>query len=249
MNSLRGQNAIVTGGAVRLGRAMALELARAGVNVCIHYGHSSSEAEATLAELKQFRVQALAVQADFTSPVSAAWQVMQHALQHLGPVDILVNSAAIFEPATVLETTEDQWDRHFDINLKAPFFLSQQFAAQVEQAGASIVNIIDWRGSVPVPGHPAYTLAKAALAAQVKLLAQEFGPKIRVNGIAPGAILPAPGTSPEAFAQRALFNPLQQVGGPADIVRTLMFLLQSPFVTGEIVHISGGEQLAAGTRY
>ncbi len=151
MNSLRGQNAIITGGAVRLGRVMALELARAGVNVCIHYGHSSSEAEDTLVELKQFRVQALAVQADFTSPCSATRQLMQQAHEQLGPINILVNSAAIFEPATVLDTTEDQWDRHFDINLKAPFFLSQQFAAQVERAGASIVNIIDWRGSVPSP--------------------------------------------------------------------------------------------------
>lgn len=245
---MQGLNAIVTGGAVRIGRAIAVQLAEAGVNVCIHYGHSQSAAEETLNELRTRGVRATSVSANFEQPCLAARHVMDQALQELGAIQILINSAAIFETGTVATTSEDQWDRHFAINLKAPFFLSQAFAAQDGSTG-SIVNIIDWRGTQPVPGHLAYTLTKNALVGQTKLLAQELGPRIRVNAVAPGAILPPPGQGPEALTARAACNPLQRVGEPQDVARAVMYLLESPFVTGEIMHVSGGEQLAVGSRY
>ncbi|MCA9080625.1 MAG: SDR family oxidoreductase [Planctomycetaceae bacterium] len=243
------KTALVTGGAIRIGRSIALELARNGIDVAIHYANSAAAAEETLAELRTLGVQAVAIPADFNSPVTAAESLIANARSALGPLDLLVNSAAIFEAATLTTTTEANWDRHLDINLKAPFFLTKAFAAQLKTSMASVINIVDWRGSVPVPGHAAYTIAKAALIAQTQLLAQELGPRIRVNGIAPGAILPAPNTSQEAFAARGARNPLHRIGEPADIARAVLFLLQSPFVTGEILHITGGEHLAPGTHY
>ncbi|MCA8992463.1 MAG: SDR family oxidoreductase [Planctomycetaceae bacterium] len=241
-------NAVVTGGAVRIGRAIALRMAVAGWNVCIHYGQSEREAKQTVSELELLGVKATCVPADLNQPVSAAKQVFQHASDKLGAVSCLINNAAIFREGTLASTTELEWDAHFETNVKAPFFLSQEFARQCRKGG-SIINLIDWRGTHPVPGHVAYAQTKSALVAQTRLLAQELGPDIRVNGIAPGAILPPPGKGQEVLETRAVRNPLRRVGAADDITRTVMFLLESPFITGEIVHVSGGEHLAAGKSY
>jgi pteridine reductase len=235
--------AIVTGGAVRIGRAIARRLARAGMNVAVHYGHSRQAAEETVAELERLGVRAVAIQADLRQPVAAADTILQQAAA-LGPVRVLVNNAAIFEPGRLLDTDEDHWDRHLAINLKAPFFLTREFVRHLgpEQEGA-VVNIADWRGTRPVPGHAAYTQSKAALVAQTQLLARELGPRVRVNGVAPGAILPAPGDSDAEFQARAQANPLHRSGNPDDIADAVLFLIQSPFITGEIIHVTGGEHL------
>ena len=242
---LAGRHAVITGGAVRLGRAIALRLAAEGADVCIHYSQSTDAARETVAELAALGVQGLAVQADFgAEPVSGAEEVLAAAQHGLGPIDILVNSAAIFEPGTLHSTEPDQWDRHLDINLLAPVWLSREFAAQLpaEQHGA-IVNIVDWRGLRPQPGHLAYTIAKAGLIAATKLLAVELGPRIRVNAVAPGAILPPPGGSESDFAGLAERNPLHRIGSPEDITSAVLYLLQSRFVTGEVLCVTGGQQL------
>jgi NAD(P)-dependent dehydrogenase (short-subunit alcohol dehydrogenase family) len=242
---LAGRNAVVTGGAVRLGRAIALRLATAGANVCIHYGRSVDAARETAAELAALGVQSHAVQGDFSRdcPTVAA-QVFATAVQQLGPIDVLVNSAAIFETGTLANTTLDGWDRHLDINLKAPVWMAREFAAQlpVECPGA-IVNIVDWRALRPRPGHLAYSIAKAGLVAATKILAQELGPRIRVNAVAPGAILPASGSDPAAFARLGARNPLQTTGHPDDVADAVQYLVASRFVTGEILCVTGGEQL------
>ena len=246
---LHGKTAIVTGGAVRLGRALALGLAEAGANIVLHYGHSRSAAEQTAQEIHAKGVTVQLIAADFKSPETAARDVVATALED-APIDILINSAAIFEPGTLRETTTELWDRHFNINLKAPFFLAKEFAAHFEKLNARqghILNLLDWRATHPSAGtsHLAYTLAKSGLAALTKALAVELGPRIQVNGIAPGAILPPPGAHEADFQKLANNNPLRRVGSPEEIVRAALYLLRSDFLTGEILHVDGGEHLPA----
>lgn len=241
MQTLNDRVAIVTGGAVRIGRAITEALRDQGARVVLHYGQSRSPAH-ELAETAPDRIRL--VQADLTDPLSAASRIVGAAWDAFGRADILVNNAAIFEAADLRATTESLWDRHFAINLKAPYFLAQAFAQRTpDSAPRCILNIVDWRGTRPVPGHDAYTLTKAGLAAMTRLLAQELGPNIRVNGIAPGAILPPPGSSREELDARCQHIPLARAGGPQAIVDALLYLLQTDFVTGEIVHVTGGEHL------
>lgn len=166
------------------------------------------------------------------------------AVSHFGQLDILINSAAIFVPSDLAHTTEQLWDQHFAINLKSPFFLSQAFAAQVgKERQARIVNIADWRGLRPDTGYLAYSLTKAAVLAMTKGLALALAPNILVNAIAPGAILPPPGKSQEYLDQLASNIPARRVGSPAEIARTMLFLVKSDFVTGEAIFVTGGEHL------
>lgn len=236
---------MVTGGAVRLGRAISLQLAADGADVCIHYSRSADAARETVAELAALGVQGLGVQADFSAdPVAGAAEVMAAARHGLGEIDILINSAAIFEPGTLTSTEPDAWDRHLDINLMAPVWLAKEFAAQlpVDRHGV-IINVVDWRGLRPQPGHLAYTIAKAGLIAATRQLAIELGPRIRVNAIAPGAILPAPGGTDEDFARLADRIPLRRTGTPEDVTAAVSYLLASRFVTGEVLCVTGGQQL------
>lgn len=247
MSEIAGRTAIVTGGAVRIGRGIAAGLARSGARVLVHYGGSRDEAAALVKELRAEGHAAASVQADLAEPVAAVKTVFAAAAREFGAVDVLVNSAAIFEAGTLENTSEENWDRHQAINLKAPFFLAQAFARQLpaDRAG-NILNIIDWRGTHPVPGHAAYTAAKAGLAALTQLLAQEVGARIRVNGIAPGAILPPPGWDRPRFETLAAGIPVARVGNVGNIVDAARFLLCNDFLNGEILHVTGGQELMVG---
>jgi pteridine reductase len=241
---IAGKSAIVTGGAVRIGRALAIGLARRGVNVCIHYSGSESAALTALEEIRGCGVRATVVGADFMQPAAAAATVFGHADRELGPIDFLVNSAGIFEAASLMQMDETNWDRHQDINLKAPAFLCRQFARQLPDGRrGQIVNIADWRGDAPGTGYLAYTVAKAGLIALTRSLAQELAPHMQVNAIAPGAILPPPGETTDEFRQRAAGIPLRRTGAPADILQALLYLLESDFVTGHVLHVTGGAEL------
>jgi pteridine reductase len=243
---LKGQVAIVTGGAVRLGRAQAIALAERGASVVVHYNASSGPAEEVVRQIRGLGSQAVAVQADLGNP-SAAPGVVDRAVAAFGKADILVNSAAIFEPGYWDDTTEDNWDRHFDINLKSPFFLTQAFARHVgRERRAHVINIADWRAIQPGTDHVAYTLSKAGLVAMTKCLALALAPSIQVNAIAPGLILPPPGRGPEYLERAAPDIPAQRTGSAAEIVKALLFLLDSDFVTGELLYVTGGEHLLAG---
>ncbi len=241
--NLDGKVAIVTGGAVRLGRALALALAEQGGRLAIHYGSSAGPAEAVVGEIKAMGSDATTIQADLSQPGEAR-SIVERAAGHFGQVDILVNSAAMFAPGNWDDTTEANWDRHFAINLKSPFFLSQAFAAQVgrERAG-HVVNIADWRGARPGPDHVAYTLTKAAVIAMTKSLALALAPNIQVNAVAPGLILPPPGQDQAYLESKAKQVPAQRVGSPQEIANALIFLLRSDFVTGELIFVTGGEHL------
>lgn len=239
---LRGKVAIVTGGAVRLGRALALALAGLGARLVIHYNSSAGSAQETLAQIKAWS-DGIAIQADLRQ-VSQVKAIIAQAVERFGQVDVLINSAAIFGPGGIADTTEADWDRHFEINLKAPFFLCQAFAAQVgrEQPG-HIINIADWRATRPRGNYLAYTLTKAALITMTYSLAQALVPNIQVNAIAPGLILPPPGKDRAYLEDIAQTIPAHKAGSPDDIAKAMLFLLASDFITGELIFVTGGEHL------
>jgi pteridine reductase len=240
---LDGRVAVVTGGAVRLGKALALALAEEGVRLVIHYHSSAGPAETTVDEIRALGSEAVALRADLLQPDPIP-SLIEEAAAQWGRLDILVNSAAIFEPADLAHTSVESWDRHFAINLRSPFFLSQAFAAHVgKQQRAHIVNIADWRGIRPDTSHLAYSLTKAGVLAMTQGLALALAPNIQVNAIAPGAILPPPGKGQSYLDRLADDIPLQRTGSPAEIARALLFLLKSDFVTGETVFVTGGEHL------
>jgi len=241
---LAGQTAIVTGGAHRLGKAFALALGQAGANVVLHYGHSESSARETLVELQKLGTKAIAVSADFNLPVDACEKLFTEVDQHFGTAQILINSAAIFDQADFQNTNETLFDATWNINFKAPFFLSQWFASQLpEEQSGQIINIIDWRAEKIDRNYLTYSLAKNSLMELTRALAVELAPRFQVNAIAPGAILPPP-DQPQAYLQRKAENiPLKRTGSPEDLVAALFYLLNSKFVTGEILHVTGGEHL------
>ncbi|WP_339727857.1 SDR family oxidoreductase [uncultured Gimesia sp.] len=245
--NLEGKVAVITGAAVRIGRSMALALAEAGCDICIHYHTSKQDAEQTCAEIEQRGRKSVAVSADLSAPLQAASEIIDAVVAEFGKVDILINSASVFENKNLLTSTEHDWDSHLDINLKAPFFLCQQFAEafQPGQTG-QIVNIVDWRALRAGVGHLPYRITKAGLVTLTECLSLELAPAIQVNAIAPGAILPPPGQDASYLEKRAEHVPLKRAGNPQDICDALLYLLRSDFVTGEVLTVSGGEQFSSG---
>jgi NAD(P)-dependent dehydrogenase (short-subunit alcohol dehydrogenase family) len=237
--------AIVTGGAVRIGREIVLSLARAGMHVCVHYHSSESCAQQTVKEAQAVGVRAMMVPADLRQPQQAASTVLDAVCATFGRVDVLINSASIFRPGSLAELSQAEWDDHQRVNLEAPVWLSRAFAARITaHETGSIVNMLDWRGGRPQPGHLAYTVSKVGLWGVTTILAQELAPRIRVNGIAPGAVLPASTGGETSFARLAEVIPLQRTGSPADVAEAVLFLLRSDFISGEVIHVTGGQELA-----
>ncbi|QDT89061.1 SDR family oxidoreductase [Gimesia algae] len=245
--NLEGKVAVITGSAVRIGRSMALALAEAGVDICIHYHCSHEAAKLTCEEVRARGRIATYVSADLSDPVTASADIFAAAMTQFGKVDILINSASVFENKGLSDSTEADWDSHLDINLKAPFFLCQRFTEQFQPGQTGhVVNIVDWRAQRAGKGHLAYRISKAGLVTLTECLALELAPVIQVNAIAPGAILPPPGEDLSYLDQRVQKVPLQRAGSTAEICRALLYLLQSDFVTGEVLTVAGGEQLTAG---
>ena len=236
---LSGRTALVTGGAVRLGRAIALGLAAQGADIVLHYLSSEAEAERTAEEIRALGRRCLIVRTDLQSP--DAPQTLFDAAQPIGGANILVSSAAVFEKAPFSGTTLDLWDRTFAINLRAPFFLAQTFAARCQKG--DILFLADANAQRAGREYLAYSLTKTAIAALTRTLAKTLAPGIRVNAVAPGAILPPPGEGPEYLERLAKRIPLQRIGSPEDIVGAVLYLLQSPYVTGEVLAVSGGSEL------
>jgi pteridine reductase len=192
---LAGRIALVTGGARRIGRQLVLDLARGGADVIIHHLRSAAEAEATAKRASQFGGRTALVRGDLGDQDTPA-AVVAEAARLLGPLDILVNNASLFEPGSALETATDTWRRHQTVNLTAPFLLSQAFARQLpDDREGDIVNLNDIRGLRPGADHFAYTISKVGLHGLTVALAQELAPRIRVNELALGAVLPPDGAS------------------------------------------------------
>jgi NAD(P)-dependent dehydrogenase (short-subunit alcohol dehydrogenase family) len=235
--------AVVTGAGRRLGREIALAMAARGYSVLVHHRNSGPAAAELVRDLQRSGVAATAVQADFQQPAQAAAAVFS-AAETLGEVRVLINSAAVFEDRSLGEIDEPHCSEHLSVNLLAPLFLTQHFTRQLPETSAGhVINILDWRALRPRKGWLVYTATKAALAAATKTLALQLAPRIQINAIAPGAILP-PADRPDWHTQRAADAiPLQRTGTPEELIRALNFLLDSSFITGEVLHVSGGEEL------
>jgi pteridine reductase len=240
-DTLDGKNLLITGAAVRIGRSLAFAAAHEGANIIIHYGKSKDEAETTVAELKNIGVQAHAVQADLNDYTQVSRLISEASV--FGQLYAVINSASIFEPLTWENTTVSDWNRHMNINLMAPFFISQNFAKSLKpESTGRIINILDWRAQRPGPDHFPYSISKAGLAALTKSLAQALAPRITVNAIALGAILPPiDGGDPNKLLNNV---PLGRWGMLGEVDQTAVFLLTGPsYITGEIIHLDGGRHL------
>jgi pteridine reductase len=239
--SLSDKLVLITGGAQRVGRSLALALAHAGADVAIHYGQSQNEAESARTEIEALGRKAILVQADLADPAQVA-DLIPRVLEH-GPLFALVNNAAIFEGLTWKSTGLEAWNRHLAINLTAPFLLSQAFAQALRPGEAGrIVNLLDWRALRPGPDHLPYTISKSALAALTHSLAAALAPQMTVNGMALGAVLPP---SDGNAAKNILDHvPAGRWAAPEEVGQALIFLLDGPaYVTGEIIHVDGGRHL------
>lgn len=238
--------AIITGAARRIGAALARSLHSNGYNVLIHYHHSQKEAENLVAELNELRpTSASGVCADLLDPNSP--RLIQEAVKSVwGRCDLLVNNASAFYSRALDEYSETDWDTLIGSNLKAPFFLSQSLAPMIKKNRGNIVNIVDVNAFRPRNNYALYCIAKAGNAMMTKALALELAPEIRVNGIAPGAILwPENAQHEEIVSPEKLENiPLGRMGGAASICETLDFLINpSSYLTGEIITVDGGQSV------
>ncbi len=235
--------AIVTGAARRVGREIALAMAERGLGVVVHHGTSTVEANVLVNRIRSQGGSAVAVSADLRDPRAAAVAVFEAAAE-LGEVTTLINSAAVFQNRALPWIDLYHCNVHLSVNLLAPIFLSQQFIRQLgEGQRGHIINILDWRAQRPGPDHLIYTSTKAALSSVTKSLALQLAPLIQVNGLAPGAILP-PEDRSNWHEQRAITSiPLKRTGSPKELVDAINFLLDSNFITGEILNVSGGEEL------
>jgi pteridine reductase len=236
---LEHKTVLITGAARRLGRIFALACARGGADVVIHHGHSDADAESLLNEIIGLGHQAWIFQADLSD--SSQTQSLIPLINRSTPIHYLINSAAIFEPLSMESTSLENWEKHIAVNLTAPFLLSQAFARQAED-GARIINIVDWRALRPGADHFPYTISKSALAAMTKSMAVALAPKIIVNGLALGAILPpADGNKNPDIANNI---PMKRWADENEVEEALLFLLTSPaYITGEIIHVDGGRHL------
>jgi len=235
--------ALVTGGARRIGRALALTLAEEGYAVAIHH-HSSEAAAGELVEtIAQTGGRAVALAADLADE-AAVRDLLPRAEAALGPIGVLVNNAAVFENDTVETVTRESWDLHLDINLRAPFALIQDFAARLPaDMGGAAVNLLDERVWSLTPYFMSYTVAKAGLWTLTQSLALALAPRIRVNGIGPGPTLPSPRQSPAQFLRQCRNMPLRRGTSPAEIAAALRFILAAPAMTGQMIALDGGQHL------
>ncbi len=240
---LNHRTVLVTGAAVRIGRGLARACASAGADIAIHFHRSQKQAEETRAEIEAMGRRAWLVEADLARADEIDRMVRQ--LAAAGPLYGLVNSAAIFEPLSMSETTMTEWNRHLAINATAPFLLSKAFAAQVPPDGEGrIVNITDWRASRPGKDHFPYSISKAALDSLTAALAVALAPNISVNALALGAILPPTGNPPPNDRELLIPVPAGRWGELPEVEAALLFLLAGPaYITGQIIHVDGGRHL------
>lgn len=225
-----------------MGRAIALGLAEAGCDLVLHYGSGEAEAAVTAAEAESLGARVVTVGADLADPASPARLLA--AAGGLAPVSVLVNSAAAFPDDGLAGITVEQWDRTLAINLRAPVLLTQALAAALpEGMEGAVVNVTDWRTARPYRDHFSYTVAKGGLDTFTRAAAEALAPRIRVNAVALGAILPPPGRDADYLRALAQQIPAGKPGGTDPVVAAVLFLLRNPFVTGEILRVDGGAHL------
>ncbi|WP_230531631.1 SDR family oxidoreductase [Microvirga roseola] len=236
--------ALVTGGARRIGRSIVERLAREGYAVAIHCHRSSGDAEEIAARISAAGGQAAVVQADLADAREVGG-IVSEAVRTLGPLTLLVNNASIFEPDEVTDLSQERWDRHFAVNLRAPAFLARDFAHQLpEGREGSIVNIVDQRVWKPTPQFFSYALTKAALFSATQTMAQALAPRIRVNAVGPGPTLANERQGDEDFAKQSRAVLLGHGGTPEEISEAVIYLAKARSVTGQMIAVDGGQHLA-----
>lgn len=240
---LSGKVAMVTGGAVRVGRAISLGLARAGARVVVHYHSSDAEARSLVAEIGAMGGSAVAISADL-SRHDEVERLAEDAWAAFDGVDTLINNASIFPAEPLPEVDESLWDATMAVNLKAPFFLTQRIGGKMKGRGSgAIVNIADLAGLQAWSGYAAHGISKAGLVHLTRVAARALAPEVRVTGIAPGTVLPPEGFPAEELEKLAARTALQRIGSPADVVDAVLYLIGAEFVTGETLVIDGGRLL------
>jgi NAD(P)-dependent dehydrogenase (short-subunit alcohol dehydrogenase family) len=237
---LQGKTALITGAGMRIGHSIAIALAKEGANIVMHYPIQVSETDELRSELQRLGVKWWPVKADFTKPEEYE-SLIEKTLEAAGALDILVNNAAIFSPGGLKEINFPDLLRHIQVNAWAPLVLSRDFARLV--GGGKIINILDAKIVGYDFAHIAYISSKHMLSLLTKMTALEFAPRIAVNAIAPGLILPPAGKDETYLNQLAQRVPLKRHGGPDDIADAAIYLLKSDFLTGQIIYVDGGRHL------
>lgn len=242
---LQGKTALVTGGAIRVGREIVLALAGRGAAVAVHYHRSEEPARALVAQIQDRGGRAAAFQADVSEAASVD-RLMDCVLSHFGALDVLVNNAAIFQRTPFATVTEEEWDRTLGVNLKGPFLCARRAGREMlARGGGKIVNIADISAYRPWANYIPYCVSKAGVAALTQGLAKALAPTVQVNAVAPGAVL-----FPEAYTEEQRRSviasiPMGRPGSPEDVARTVLFLVEGPdYVTGVVIPVDGGRLLS-----
>ena len=234
---------LITGSARRIGRAIAVDMARAGWQVCVHYRRSAADAEAVVAEIVRAGGRAVALSADLAREADVA-ELVPRCREALGAPTCLINNASEFLVDTVATTTPETWDTHLDINLKAPVFLAKSLFLNLPEGQAgNVINIIDQRVWKLTPDFFSYTISKAGLWTATRTLAQALAPDIRVNGIGPGPTLPSARQTDEQFQRQWDAVPLRRGTTPEEICDAVRYIIAAPAMTGQMIALDGGEHL------
>ena len=244
MTDLKSKTVFITGGARRLGREIALAMAKAGANVAFTFRSSSNEADETLKEIQATGVQALAFECDLRQAESAK-DAVKNVLKHFGQIDLLINNAGVFETANIEQITAEQWDEVFAVNVRAPFLVSQSCIPALRRAHGRIINMGSLGGEKPWATHAHYCSSKAALHMLTQVMAKALAPEIAVNCVAPGMIDLGAGEKDPALLQRlAAHTPMKKNGAPQDVVSAVMYFATAPhFITGQVLTVDGGLSL------
>jgi NAD(P)-dependent dehydrogenase (short-subunit alcohol dehydrogenase family) len=237
------RTAFVTGAGRRVGRVIALSLAKAGWNIAVHHGRSADEAEDLAATIRSMGREACTVQADLSREEEVE-PLIASAEAQLGPIGLLINNASVFEPDRLATVSRSSWDKHLETNLRAPVVLMRAFAERLpaENDGA-IINILDQRVWNPTEDFLSYTLTKAGLWSLTRTLALDLAPRIRINGVGPGPVLASIHQNAEDFDRQAASTPLQHDADPEEIADAVLFLATARSVTGQMIAVDSGQHL------
>lgn len=238
----KGRVALVTGGARRVGRALVQALADRGARVAVHHHDSPEDAATLISALTACGIDAAAFRSDLRQPDSPA-QLIADVASHFGSLDILVNSAAIMVRSPLDEITTESWDDTFALNLRAPFFCARAAAHAMGERGGVIVNLADLAGIEAWPAYAAHGISKAGVIHMTRVLARILAPRVRVNAIAPGAVLLPEHWSAEDAAHLVRTTPLGRIGSPEDVAQAMLYLIEADYVTGDLVVVDGGRHI------
>ncbi|OGR82759.1 MAG: hypothetical protein A3J74_09135 [Elusimicrobia bacterium RIFCSPHIGHO2_02_FULL_57_9] len=243
---LQGKVVLITGAARRVGRAIALALARRGARIAVHYNRSKADAERLASELRESNgSESIIVKTDLND-TRAIKGLVEAVVKHFGAIHVLINNASLYEKNAFGSTSIKDWDSHMDVNARAPFFLSQAVAPVMQTQGeGKIINIADWSALRPYADYIPYCVSKAALFCLNTALAKQLAPQIQVNAIMPGPVLLPDNFSARARKTAAQATPLKRLGSPEDVAQAALYLIESgDFITGAAIPVDGGRLIA-----